>query len=271
MTQTQLETAATTAPRWWERRMTAFDVETTGVDYETDRIVTASVASVGGGSDTDTRSWLINPGVEIPEGAARFHGITTEKAAAEGVDPVGAIDEIVSGLHASLQAGFPIVAFNARFDLTMLDRDARRHGIEPLTDRLAGGRHLLLVLDPYVLDKHLDAFRPGKRHLEVMCAHYGAKLSAAHDADADAVAAARIAWAIGAKGVIKRRSRNVREMAQVVALEEEWAAVRGDLELLHAAQVRWAAEQAIGLRAYFASKGDPQHVEPSWPIVPVPA
>lgn len=233
---------------WFEGRMTTFDVETTGTDYETDRIVTASVATVGGGYPTAARSWLINPGVEIPEGAAKVHGISNERAQAEGVDPAGAVEEIVSALHASLQAGAPIVAFNARFDLTMLDREARRHGVVALVDRV-GGAELLRVVDPYVLDKEVDRFRRGKRILTVVCEHYGVELGDdAHDADADALAAARLAYRMA-----KRYP------------------VIGDLSLseLYALQITWAADQAASLEDYHRSRGRLDGDYPrDWPMVP---
>jgi DNA polymerase-3 subunit epsilon len=46
--------------------------------------------------------------------------------------------------------------------------------------------------------------------------------------------------------------------------------VRHDIDLLHAAQIRWAAEQAESLEAYFRSQGKDEHVERAWPVVPVP-
>jgi DNA polymerase-3 subunit epsilon len=44
----------------------------------------------------------------------------------------------------------------------------------------------LLVVDPLVIDKWLDRYRKGSRKLEAICAHYGAVLDEAHDADFDA-------------------------------------------------------------------------------------
>ncbi len=55
---------------WLDGRMLAFDTETSGVDTSTDRIVTACLAYVGGGQPTEVHEWLIDPGIEIPEGAA---------------------------------------------------------------------------------------------------------------------------------------------------------------------------------------------------------
>lgn len=43
---------------WHEQRFVALDVETTGVDVETARIVTAAVVEVGGRRATTSRTWL---------------------------------------------------------------------------------------------------------------------------------------------------------------------------------------------------------------------
>lgn len=233
---------------WHLRRLAAFDIESTGVDPETDRIVTAAVSLCGGDRPTERHAWLVDPGIEIPAGATAVHGITTEQARAEGRDAAEAVEEIVALLAAQLQAGTPVIAFNARYDLTMLDREARRHGLVPLVDRV-GGPAGLLVVDPYVIDKQIDRYRPGKRTLTAVCEHYRVRLDAAHDANADAIAAARVAW----------------------RLAQRFEELRCDLPTLHARQVAWAAEQAASLQAWFAEHGREEAVEPAWPIVPLPA
>lgn len=229
--------------------MAAFDLETTGTDTEEDRIVTASVILVGRDVETEAHEWLVDPGVEIPAAASAVHGVSTERARAEGVDPAGAVEEITSTL-ARLQAeDVPIVAFNARFDLTILDREARRHGVEPLEARL-GGIEGLLVVDPLVLDKQCNRFRTGKRTLAILCDVYGVNLEEAHQSHADALAAARLAW---------RQVQTEAELAEY------------DLPTLHDSQVEWAAEQAESLEAYFRKNGRDETVERAWPVVPVAA
>ncbi|HZV75166.1 MAG TPA: exonuclease domain-containing protein [Conexibacter sp.] len=233
---------------WHERRLAAFDLETTGIDSESDRIVTAAVSLVGDGAPSVFRAWLLDPGVEIPAGASAVHGITTERARAEGRPPREAIEEIVAALAEQLLVGVPIVAFNARFDLTCLDRDARRHGVVPLLDRV-GGAAGMLVVDPFVLDKQVDRYRKGKRTLGAVCAHYRVPLDEAHAANADALAAARVAWRLG---------EAYPELREV------------DLPTLHRQQVEWAAEQAVSFEDYLRRNGREERIEPAWPIVPAP-
>lgn len=228
---------------WHHGRLAAFDIESTGVDPQNDRIVTATVSVVGGQQPIDTVSWLADPGIPIPEGAARVHGITTERAQAEGRPSAEVVNEIVDTLAEQIARGVPVVAFNARYDLTMLDREARRNGIVPLTER--GSE--LYVIDPLIIDKQLWKFRKGKRTLTAVCEVYNVQLSEddAHAADADAIAAARVAWRLG----------------------EKYDELLIGLTELHAAQVEWAAEQAASLEEYFKSQGKNEVVEREWPIV----
>ena len=231
---------------WHTGRLAAFDIETTGVDPESDRIVTAAVSVVGDGLAAEHLSWLVDPGIDIPAGATSVHGITTERARAEGRSPGEAVDEITTALADQLQQGVPVIAFNARFDLTILDREARRHRIRPLLDRV-GGPDGMLVVDPYVLDKQFDRFRRGKRTLGAVCEHYRVALDENHAAPADALAAARLAFRLGA---------TVTELRDI------------DLRVLHREQVSWAAEQATSLEEYFRQQGRDEHVEGAWPIIP---
>ncbi|MDO8211966.1 exonuclease domain-containing protein [Conexibacter sp. CPCC 206217] len=228
------------------RRLAAFDVETTGVDPTSDRIVTAAVSLVGGGRRSESYSWIVDPGVEIPAGATAVHGITTEQARAEGVETAEAVHEITALLADQLLHGVPVIAFNARFDLTCLDREARRHGIVPLIDRVGADR--MLVIDPFVIDKQYDRFRRGKRTLGAVCEHYRVRLDDAHNANADALAAARVAW---------RLAQSIAELRET------------ELTLLHAQQIGWAAEQAASLEAYFREQGRFEQIERDWPVVPL--
>jgi DNA polymerase-3 subunit epsilon len=231
---------------WHTERLAAFDIETTGVDTERDRIVTAAVSLVGGGQPSEHHSWLVNPGIEIPAGATAVHGITTERARAEGHTASEAVSEITAALADQLRSGVPIIAFNARFDLTILDRETQRYGLQRLLE-LVGGTDSMLVVDPYVLDKHVDRFRRGKRTLGAVCEHYRVPLSRAHEANMDALAAARVAYRLGT------------EFAELGD---------SDLRVLHREQVAWAAEQAASLEDYFRQQGRNEPIERVWPVVP---
>jgi DNA polymerase-3 subunit epsilon len=233
---------------WHQGRLAAFDLETTGVSPASDRIVTAAVSLVGGGLESVSHDWLVDPGVVIPAGATAVHGITTEMARREGRPPAEVVEEISALLAEQVLAGVPVIAFNARFDLTVLDREARRHGVWPLVERV-GGSEGMLVVDPHVLDKQFDRFRKGKRTLGAVCAHYRVPLEDAHAANADALAAARVAWRLG------------QASSELGAIE---------LRELHGHQVAWAAEQAASFQDYLRRNGSVERIEGAWPIVPEP-
>src|SRR5690606_9808735 len=174
---------------------TAFDTETTGVDPETARIVTAAVLDIDPGTGSVvTQHWVIDPGVPIPDEAAQVHGYSTERVRAEGrKDVAAAIGEIADAVMSAVSAGLPLIVYNAPYDLTLLDRETRRHGLEPLGDRLRAA--CAVVVDPLVLDKHLDRYRKGRRTLTAVSEHYGVPIGEdAHGAPADALVTARVAW-----------------------------------------------------------------------------
>lgn len=229
---------------WHLGRLCGFDLETTSPDPLTARIVTACVVRCGAGHPTEPITWLTDvDGEEIPEGAAAIHGVSTERARAEGVDLRAAVEEILTALSDAAMDGVPIVAMNARYDLTLLDREAQRYGMTALTQR----RGTLRVIDPYVLDKQVDRYRPGKRTLTHLCQHYAVPLGDAHSADADAIAACRVAW------------RQGQRYEQLVGMS---------LDELHQAQIGWAAEQAASLQAHFRETNPDAVVEGDWPIIP---
>jgi len=182
-------------------RLAGWDLETTGVDVEADRVVTAAVTITHPAGAPTTRTWLINPGVEIPEGATAVHGITTAHAQAHGVDPMVGLAEIVAALADAIGEGRALAGMNLGFDFTVLDRDCRRHGVPTLGEVLGGDTRIRPVVDAYVLDKMVDAFRAGKRTLTDLCATYGVRIGEAHTADGDVLAVLRVLWVMGRRSV----------------------------------------------------------------------
>ncbi|MER7278352.1 exonuclease domain-containing protein [Dactylosporangium sp. NPDC000244] len=178
---------------WHAQRLCTFDLESTAPDPEEARIVTACIAMVGGGRSTEVSSWVADPGVEVPAGAAEVHGYTTERVRAEGKPLADVLPEIVGTLATAIAAHLPVVIYNAPYDTTLLDRETRRFDLPPFGDLLAGAQ----IIDPLCIDRALDRYRKGKRTLTAACEHYGVRLDGAHDSTFDALAAARIAWTIG--------------------------------------------------------------------------
>lgn len=145
---------------WYEGPLAAFDTETTGVDVEEDRIVSAALV-VQDRADGPVRvtRWLVNPGVPVPPGATEIHGLTDDHLQRNGRWPAPAVEEMARALAEQCAAGRPLVVMNAPFDLTLLDRELKRHRASSLGAYLEASP--LCVLDPRVLDKHLDRYRKG--------------------------------------------------------------------------------------------------------------
>ncbi|MFE5401152.1 3'-5' exonuclease [Streptomyces sp. NPDC056580] len=233
---------------WHRELLIGFDLETTGTDPHEARIVTGAVIEVRAGEPMGRREWLADPGVEIPADAVAVHGISNERATAEGSPADRVADAMADVLVSYWRGGVPVVAYNAAFDLTLLSAELRRHGLPSLSDRL-GGAAPAPVIDPYTIDRRADRYRRGKRNLEAVCAEYGIVLDSAHDACADALAAARLASAIADRHP---------KIAALGAAE------------LHTRQIDWYAEWAADFQSFLRRKGDETAViDGTWPIRPV--
>jgi DNA polymerase-3 subunit epsilon len=230
---------------WHRELLIGFDLETTGTDPREARIVTGAVIEVKDGQVLGRREWLADPGVPIPADAVAVHGISNERAAAEGRPADQVADAIADVLTGYWRTGVPVVAYNAVFDLTLLSAELHRHGLPSLRQRLDGPEPAP-VIDPYTIDRWADRYRRGKRNLEAVCTEYGVPLDSAHDACADALAAARLACAIAERH------------AKVASL--------GPAEL-HRRQIEWYAAWAADFQSFLRRKGDAEAVvEEAWPM-----
>jgi DNA polymerase-3 subunit epsilon len=186
-----------------------------------------------------------------------------------------AIFEIATQVAASMLQEVPLVVHNASFDLTLLEAEALRNDVPTLASRPKG---VTGVVDTMVLEKQYDPFRkqcykaagcnPDERHHECggcrggkyqcggcgstdrtmtsLCNHYGLVLGAAHDAGADALAAARLAWKLGNLAGDLGRLR---------------------LSTLHQKQVEWRRDQQLSLKKFFTRVGKPvDDICPEWPL-----
>ena len=100
-------------------KMLSFDLETTSVNTREAKIVTSAVIRIAG-RDVVKKETLADPGVEIPEAAAKIHGITTEKARAEGRPHDEVLHETVNAIKAAWDEGFTLIVYNAPYDLSVL-------------------------------------------------------------------------------------------------------------------------------------------------------
>ncbi|WP_022867557.1 exonuclease domain-containing protein [Schaalia vaccimaxillae] len=233
---------------WSSDPWMGFDTETTGVDPQEDRLVTAAlVLRIGGAQPSrpdQEHTWLADPGVEIPQKASDVHGITTEHARTHGRPVEEVLEELASSLVEHWRRGYPVVAFNAPYDITLVDRELERHGLPTFDQRL--GVDPMLVIDPLTLDRALDRFRRGKKTLVDMAPVYGVSASPdAHTAEVDVAMTLDVLAGMAAK---------FPELAAKTTRE------------LHQYQVEEHAKWARNFADYLRSKGREANIDPSWPI-----
>ncbi len=221
------------------------DTETSGLSYADDRIVEVACVDVHEDGSVE-RSWstIVACGVEIPEAAANVHGITTKRAAAEGIEPARALAAVADRIHEHHHTHggqAAVVMYNARFDLPLLIAEADRHGVDFPA--------FAPILDPYLIDRMCDRYRRGKRQLTLVADHYGVPLAVedAHGACADAVAAGRVMWKL---------------------LEKFPEIGTHSLASMWLRQVKGAEADRLRFAEYMRSKVDPefQPDAPGWPI-----
>jgi len=223
----------------WSDTLAVFDTETTGLSTRDDRIVTAFLGVMGpDGELTESFSWLADPGVVIPPRATEVHGITTKMAQEQGRPAAEVVAEVLRELTRILGAGIPLVVYNASYDLSLTNSEAKRYGLQPLDNPRP-------IIDPLVIDRALDTYRKGKRTLDVVSMHYGIINDNAHNAEGDAVTAGRVARAIAQK------------------FPEETA----DVMSLHDRQVDWAYQWAESFKRHLESQGRPARgLGGRWPL-----
>jgi len=230
---------------WTAGEVLGFDLETTGIDRFNDVPVSFALVRVVDGVVVTSWSGLIDPGREIPAGATKVHGISTEQARDEGMPLTEAVSLVADAVVSAGRRGVPLAGMKLDYDLTMVETQAVRLRGRGIVERGWCGP----VLDAGVIDRHFDRERRGRRTLVDLCGHYGIEIAHAHDASADAIAS----------------------MEVLLALAVQHEALREcDLARLHEDQIDWHREWAQEYDGWRLSKGmipiDPLDYE--WPLVP---
>jgi DNA polymerase-3 subunit epsilon len=231
--------------RWTSGEVLAFDLETTGIDRFNDVPVSYALVLVQAGIVVHSWSGLIDPGREIPAEATEVHGITSERARAEGMPLDLAVAVVSDAIVSAGRRGVPVAGMKLDYDLTMVDTQARLWWGHGLFERGWSGP----VLDASVIDRHVDPERRGPRTLTKLCEHYGVYLGHAHDASADAIASA---------GVLLALAEHYQEVGEC------------DLARLHHEQVGWHRAWAQGYDEvrFTQCKGPLDPRDYVWPVAP---
>ncbi|MCR4398514.1 MAG: exonuclease domain-containing protein, partial [Firmicutes bacterium] len=154
-------------------RFVALDVETTGTDHETDRVIQVAAVLFDGARPLREFGKIVRPAMPIPLRVQRMTGITQEMA-----DAAPSFSDVAQSL-VEFVGDAPLVAHNSQFDVGFVGAELRRCGMKPLSN---------VVYDTLELARLV---RPSSRsfRLERLAELEGVPLAGAHDAGADARAA----------------------------------------------------------------------------------
>jgi len=108
-----------------ERPIVFFDLETTGLQIAQDRIVEIAILKLFPNGNKESRTWLVNPTIPIPEETTAIHGISDEKVRNEPVFSELA-HEIFELIHNCDLAGYN----SNKFDIPLLAEEFLRAGID---------------------------------------------------------------------------------------------------------------------------------------------
>jgi len=161
------------------RPLASLDLETTGTDPATSRVVEVGIVKRFPDGGEDVFRWLVNPEVTIPSESIRVHGYTNEIARIQ--PPFAAVaDDIAATL-----AGCDLVVFNGRaFDIPLLRAEFARCGVAWPCDEAH-------VIDAFVIYRERE-----RRDLPAAVRFYlGREHVGAHGAVADARATLEIVHA----------------------------------------------------------------------------
>ncbi len=226
---------------WQFGPLLGFDLETTGIDRYNDVPVSYALVEFNGGKRVSGASRIVNPGRPIPEGAMAVHGITDERAQAEGQPLDEAIAEIVAALVAATRDEIPIVGSNLPYDLSMVEACAKRL----LGFGLVEAGFNAPVIDVLVIDKTYAKYRKGKKKLDALCEVYGITIEGAHDAAVDATASVEVALA---QVAMYADAKNHRGEGNLPLLDQ--LSVRE----LHGLQQQWHRTWAEGFTKFLSEK-----------------
>lgn len=160
---------------FFNKTFVVFDIETTGFNYDLDKITEIGAIKIEDGIITSSFSTLINPEVEIKAETIKLNGIDNEL-----VKDSPKINDIIPDFYKYVD-GAMLVAHNLNFDLPFVKYNADKIGYyfnNEAFDTLTIARERLLGMSNYKLD--------------TLCAHFNIDLTDHHRAWNDALATAKL-------------------------------------------------------------------------------
>jgi len=201
-----------------ERPLAFFDLETTGIRPDSDRIVEICVVVAHPGGRRETYTRRVNPGQPIPPSATAVHGITDADVSREPLFPEIA-PEVMRIFEGADLAGFNIISF----DVPLLEAEFARAGLLFRREgrRLLDAQRIFHIREPRTLSGAVR-FYVGREH------------EGAHGAEADVLATVDVLDA--QLDHYKDLPRDVEALARA-CIPAGWIDVQG--------KIRWAGDEVV--------------------------
>lgn len=149
---------------------TAFDTETTGLKPEYERLIEIGAIRFDKNGIIARYDILINPGKPIPPGASAINNITDDM-----VRNCPLIESVLPDFLTFVRDSV-LVAHNAGFDLSFVNKELERSGFNPLKNNAADTVHLARSRFPQLPNHKLQS----------LAAYFGIDVRNAHRAEDDA-------------------------------------------------------------------------------------
>lgn len=172
---------------WWTHNIVMFDVETTGLVNDKDRVVEVGFVRFENGEMVDRFGTLLFPDMEIPEEATKIHGISNLDVST-APRFIASLPRVVSITRNAYPA-----AYNAGFDRRFWMSELARTQLDSI--RIPIFDPSVRWLDPLTWVRKIDGIWGGNK-LTQACGRYSVRLSNAHRATDDAEAAAKLLFAL---------------------------------------------------------------------------
>jgi len=153
-----------------------FDIETTGLSPNLDKITEIGAVKIKDGTITEEYHQLIDPKVPIPRKITELTGITSEM-----LEGKPTIEEVLPSFMNFCLDCEAVVAHNARFDMGFINHNATQQGLNCNFE----------VFDTLSLSRRLFPYLPNHK-LGTVARHLGVKIKDQHRATGDARATTEI-------------------------------------------------------------------------------
>ncbi len=237
------------------RKYIAFDVETTGLNPYSDRIVELGAVIFENGQAITQFTTLVNPGCLIPISASQVNHITNEMLSGAPTESQ-IYPALINYLGDAIQGNTIICAHNAKFDMDFLSSTLERLGFSGY----------IRYIDTLALSRKYLGLSNYKQ--DTVAAHYGFNNSNSHRAASDALICGRILGELLKEYQVEAEKQEKLMEAKKLTLEElEVCAVIQDSIIQRGGSSQWISFTKSGsgyieahnlytfLKFKFANKG----------------